>query len=100
MQRQDYFKKVKSTCNWYDFKFQTVFFHIVPKGDMCITPLNPLWRSVVYRRIMTSVCNNRGRMSITLGIANRYNTETIQEKKSISLGHVCIHHDKEKLYKQ
>ena len=86
MQRQDYFKKVKSTCNWYDFKFQTVFFHIVPKGDMCITPLNPLWRSVVYRRIMTSVCNNRGRMSITLGIANRYNTETLKDKKDYIIG--------------
>ena len=43
-------KNMKSSCNWHDFEFQTHrVFHIVPKGEVCIT----LWRTMVYRRIMT-----------------------------------------------
>ena len=47
-------KNVKSTCNWHDFELQMDgFLHIVSKEEMCITSHNPLWGSMVYRRIMT-----------------------------------------------
>ena len=48
---------------------------------------------------MTSVCKNRGRMSITLGITNRYNTETIKDKKDYIIG-TPVHSSWQGLYKQ
>ena len=46
---------VKSTCYWHDFELQMHrFLHIVSKGEMCITSHSPVWRSMVYRRIMTA----------------------------------------------
>ena len=46
---------VKPTCNWHNFELQMHrFLHIVLKGEMFITSHNPLWCSMVYRRIMTA----------------------------------------------
>ena len=63
IQGQHYIWNLKSTCNWYDFELHALFFHIVSKGEMCITSHTPLWCSMVYCRIMTATfffhfCNN------------------------------------------
>ena len=53
VQGQHHIENVKSTYDWHDFEFQmNRFFHVVPKEEVCITSRNPLWRSVVYPRIM------------------------------------------------
>ena len=52
LQGQHLIENVKSTCNWHAFEFQTHNFshiHLV-----FITSHNPLWCSVVYRRIITA----------------------------------------------
>ena len=55
IQGQHHSWNVKFTCNWRDFELQVHgFLQIVSKGKMCITSHNPLWRSMVYRRIMTA----------------------------------------------
>ena len=70
IQNQHHSWNVKSTCNWHYLKLQMHgFLHIVSKGEMCITSHNPLWRSMVYHRIMTAtflcqLCKYHGRISL------------------------------------